>query len=79
MILMNEDGFAGLGPNFATRGIQTLIVSDILDDIRSAIMAHAVNPEEGLKIFYKEFDKLNQVFEKRPEKIYRALKRFHIQ
>ena len=76
MILMNEDGFAGLGPNFATRGIQTLIVSDILDDIRSAIMAHAVNPEEGLKIFYKEFDKLNQVFEKRPEKIYRALKRF---
>jgi predicted CoA-substrate-specific enzyme activase len=76
MILMNEDGFAGLGPNFATRGIQTLIVSDVLDDIRSAIMAHAVNPEDGLKIFYEEFDKLNKMFENRPDKIYRALKRF---
>ena len=76
LILMNEDGFAGLGPNFATRGIQTLIVSDVLDDIRSGIMAHAVNHDDGLKTFYEEYDKLNRVFEKEPAKIYKALKKF---
>lgn len=76
LTLMNEDGFAGLGPNFATRGIQTLFVSDVLDDIRSAIMAHAVNPDEGLKIFYEEYEKLNQTFEKSPDDIYKALEKF---
>jgi predicted nucleotide-binding protein (sugar kinase/HSP70/actin superfamily) len=76
LILMNDDGFAGLGPNFATRGIQTLIVSDVLDDIRSGIMAHAVSPDDGLKTFYEEYDKLNRVFENEPDKIYKALKKF---
>ncbi|HVO73813.1 MAG TPA: acyl-CoA dehydratase activase [Ignavibacteriaceae bacterium] len=76
LVLMNEDGFAGLGPDFSTRGIQTLMISDVLDDIRSGIMAHAVNPDEGLKIFYEEYEKLNQVFAADPDKIYRALKRF---
>ena len=74
--LMNDDGFAGLGPNFALRGIQTIMVSDVLDDIRSGIMAHAENPDEGLKIFYEEYDKLNMVFEEKPDKIYKALKKF---
>lgn len=56
--LMHEDGFAGLGPQFAARGIETLIISDVLDDIRSGIMAHSVNPEEGLEIFDDELDML---------------------
>ncbi|MEJ2617665.1 MAG: hypothetical protein P8Z35_22110 [Ignavibacteriaceae bacterium] len=73
---MNDDGFAGLGPDFSLRGIQTIFVSDVLDDIRSGIMAHAVEPEEGLKTFYREYDKLNRVFEKDPDKIYNALKKF---
>jgi predicted CoA-substrate-specific enzyme activase len=76
LALMNDDGFAGLGPNFATRGIQALLIADVLDDIRSGIMAHAVNPEEGLKIFNGEFNKLLAVFEKTPADIYKALKAF---
>ncbi|MDR3666537.1 MAG: acyl-CoA dehydratase activase, partial [Ignavibacteriaceae bacterium] len=32
--LMNEDGFAGLGPKFALRGVQSLLAADVLDDIR---------------------------------------------
>ncbi|MGE5805880.1 MAG: acyl-CoA dehydratase activase-related protein, partial [Ignavibacteria bacterium] len=76
LVLMNEDGFAGLGPDFSTRGIQTLMISDVLDDIRSGIMAHAEDPDEGLKVFYKEYEKLNQVFASDPDKIYKALKRF---
>ena len=76
LTLMNDDGFAGLGPNFSLRGIQTIFVSDVLDDIRSGIMAHAENPDEGLKIFSEEYDRLNRVFEENPDKIYRALKGF---
>jgi predicted CoA-substrate-specific enzyme activase len=76
LTLMNDDGFAGLGPDFSLRGIQTIFVSDVLDDIRSGIMAHAVNPDEGLKIFYNEYSRLNHIFETEPDKIYKSLKRF---
>ena len=76
LILMNDDGFAGLGPNFALRAIQTIFISDVLDDIRSGIMAHAENPDEGLKIFYEEYGKLNLLIEKEPAKIYKSLKTF---
>jgi predicted nucleotide-binding protein (sugar kinase/HSP70/actin superfamily) len=79
LALMNDDGFAGLGPNFATRGIQALIIADVLDDIRSGIMAHAVDPEKGLQVFEIEFNKLLLVFEKNPSGIYKALKDFSIQ
>jgi predicted nucleotide-binding protein (sugar kinase/HSP70/actin superfamily) len=74
--LMNEDGLAGLGPKFALRGVQTLLAADVLDDIRSAIMAHAVDPSEGLKIFYEEFEMLKRSEETKPEGIFRSLKTF---
>jgi predicted nucleotide-binding protein (sugar kinase/HSP70/actin superfamily) len=76
LVLMNEDGFAGLGSDFALRGIQSIITSDVLDDIRSGIMAMAVNPDEGMKVFEQEYEKLLKVFEKEPKKIYSALRSF---
>ncbi len=76
LALMNEDGFAGLGPKFSLRGIQTIITSDVMDDIRSGIMANAVNPEEGLEIFYEEFDKVAKITEAVPDGIYKALREF---
>ncbi len=76
LVLMNEDGFAGLGSDFALRGIQAIITSDVIDDIRSGIMAMAVNPDEGLKILEQEYSKLLRTFEKEPKKIYVALKKF---
>lgn len=76
LVLMNEDGFAGLGSDFALRGIQSIITSDVLDDIRSGIMAMAVNPDEGMQTFEQEYEKLLKVFEKGPKKIYSALRRF---
>lgn len=74
--LMHEDGFAGLGPNFAARGIEMLIASDVLDDVRSGILAHAKDPEAGLKIFNEEFDKLINVIETDYKNFYKALKTF---
>jgi predicted nucleotide-binding protein (sugar kinase/HSP70/actin superfamily) len=74
--LMHEEGFAGLGPDFSLRGIQTLIISDVLDDIRSAIMAYAVDSNHGLSVFNQEFEKLLNLIEKKPEHIYKGLKKF---
>ena len=74
--LMNEDGLAGLGPKFALRGVQTLLAADVLDDIRSGIMAHAQNPEVGLKIFCEEFETLKSAEETNPDGIFRSLKTF---
>lgn len=76
LVLMNEDGFAGLGSDFALRGMQAIITSDVLDDIRSAIMAYAVNPEEGIGVFNEEYAKLLDVFEHQPKRIYKALRNF---
>jgi len=76
LVLMNDDGFAGLGPNFALRAIQTIIISDVLDDVRSGIMTHASNPDEGLEIFYKGYNELNKIIESEPDKIYKSLNKF---
>lgn len=76
LVLMNEDGFAGLGPDFALRGIQSIITSDVLDDIRSGIMSMAINPDAGMEVFKQEYAKLLEVFEKEPKKIYSALRGF---
>ncbi len=76
MVLMNEDGFAGLGPDIALTGIQTLIAADVLDDVRSGIMANAKEPREGLKTFYEEFAKLIEQNERTPQKLPQALKIF---
>jgi len=76
LVLMNEDGFAGLGSDFALRGIQAIIASDVLDDIRSAIMANAVDPDKGLEIFKQEYERLLHYFEFSPKKIYKGLKLF---
>ncbi len=74
--LMNEDGFAGFGSKFAMRAIQAIIIGDVLDDIRSAIMAYAENPNEGLEIFNVEFKKIVTSFEEEPDNIYAKMEKF---
>jgi predicted nucleotide-binding protein (sugar kinase/HSP70/actin superfamily) len=74
--LMNEDGFAGFGNDFALRGIQGIMIGDVLDDVRSAILANAENPETGENVFNSEFKKLISVMESKPESIYNALEIF---
>lgn len=76
MTLMNEDGFAGFGEDFAIRGIQTIMASDVLDDVRSGIMANAVNPEKGIKVFNKYFHELNDVMATNPRRFMSALRMF---
>ncbi|MFP4544558.1 MAG: acyl-CoA dehydratase activase [Candidatus Kapaibacterium sp.] len=78
MILMNEDGFAGFGPDFAKRGMLAIIISDVMDDIRSAILAHAVDPDSGIIVFNEEFSKVVAATENFPDRIYQALEEFSL-
>ncbi len=71
--LMNEDGFAGFGSDFSKIAIQAIIVSDVLDDVRSAIMANAVDPDKGLEIFYEEYEKVKANFVKDKGSLYSSL------
>ncbi len=73
LVLINEEGFAGFGGDFAKIGIRTIMAADVLDDVRSAILANAVDPEQGEEIFKEEFARLIKVTESTPEKFYQAL------
>ncbi|PKL84666.1 MAG: activase [Ignavibacteriae bacterium HGW-Ignavibacteriae-1] len=74
--LMNEDGFAGFGSKFAMRAIQAIMIGDVLDDVRSAIMAYAKNPALGVKVFDSEFKMISEGFERDPDNIYKLLENF---
>ena len=73
LALAQEDGFAGLGPNFAKLAVQGLLAADVLDDVRSAIMANSQDPDHGLEVLYEEFDKLEAVMRKNPAGIFNQL------
>ncbi len=74
--LMNEDGFAGFGSDFSKIAIQAIIVSDVLDDVRSAIMANAVDPDKGVEIFNEEYNKVKEKFIKDKSSLYASLEAF---
>jgi len=78
MILMNEDGFAGLGNDWALRAIQALITSDVLEDIRAGIMANAIDSKTGMSVFDSELIKLENEFARYPKEIYNLVEKFAI-
>jgi predicted nucleotide-binding protein (sugar kinase/HSP70/actin superfamily) len=78
MVLMNEDGFAGLGNDWSLRAVQALIISDVLEDIRAGIMANAVDSQCGMELFENEFSKLETEFALHPKEIYKLLEKFAV-
>lgn len=56
--LTADNSYAGFGVKFALRAWHSIILSDVLDDIRSAIIALAVDPERGLEVFRRVTDEL---------------------
>lgn len=76
MTLMNEDGFAGFGEDFAVRGIQAIMASDVIDDVRSGILTLAKDPEKGLIYFDEQFKELIGIMEDEPKYFIEALKEF---
>lgn len=53
--LSSENGYCGMGNNFHKRGWWAVVISDIMEDIRSMILANAVDTEFGITIFEDEW------------------------
>jgi len=50
--LTSENGYAGFGAKFALRAWQGVVMSDLLDDVYSAILTIAVDFEYALSVYY---------------------------
>jgi predicted CoA-substrate-specific enzyme activase len=69
-----EEQWAGLGPGFSLTAWKAILISDIMDDIRNAIVALAVDPDEAMKQFDQEFETVCEVIAGRSkEPLYRCL------
>ena len=62
--LSSEDSYEGMDKHFVNRAWWAVIVSDVMEDIRSMILANASDTEQGLRIFEQEWNKILHELEK---------------
>ncbi len=62
LILSNDNGYAGLGIPFRLNMAKAMYIFDVLDDIRSAVKAMAVDKESGMEVFENEIRKILGTF-----------------
>ncbi len=72
--LTAENGYAGLGVKSQLRLITAIIIGDIMDDIKNALLVLPENKEDALKIFNSQWEKLIKCFENNCKNIYSTLK-----
>jgi predicted CoA-substrate-specific enzyme activase len=73
--LENDSGYAGLGIGFRLDMVKIMFAADVLDDIRSAVRAMAVDKDAATEILYREFGKLcDSISRKSRVPFYRQLK-----
>ncbi len=61
--LSSENSYAGLGNDFQIKAWWAVIVSDVIEDIRSMILANAVDVNEAMSLFEKEWDRILKTIE----------------
>lgn len=61
--LSSENSYAGLGNDFQVKAWWAVIVSDVMEDIRSMILANAVDVDKGMEVFDKEWALLLETLE----------------
>ncbi|MGB8424632.1 MAG: acyl-CoA dehydratase activase [Desulfobacterales bacterium] len=54
LTLSSENAYAGLGTDFQRRGWWAIVVSDVLEDIRSMLLANALNVVAATAVFEEE-------------------------
>jgi predicted CoA-substrate-specific enzyme activase len=60
--LTSENSYVGMGDDFERRGWWAVVVSDVIEDIRSMLLANATDTQSAMKIFEAEWSKiLNQL------------------
>ncbi|MBW2992594.1 hypothetical protein KY345_05240, partial [Candidatus Woesearchaeota archaeon] len=71
--LTSENSYIGLGIGTQLNVLRALIVADIMDDIRNAMLVLPEDKEAALKIYDEQKDKLNKCFENGSKDIYEVL------
>jgi predicted CoA-substrate-specific enzyme activase len=61
--LTAEDSYGGMEKDFDTRAWWAVVVADVMEDIRSMILANAVNPREALDLFEMEWQPILSALE----------------
>lgn len=59
-----DNSYAGLGTGFSARAFQSVIISDVLDDIYSAVLTIARDKEKALKVYREVCDQVVESVEK---------------
>jgi predicted CoA-substrate-specific enzyme activase len=63
--LSSEDGYVGMEKDFETRGWWALVAADVMEDIRSMILANAVDTEGAKALFETEWQAILAALEKK--------------
>ncbi|MHC4676909.1 MAG: acyl-CoA dehydratase activase-related protein, partial [Planctomycetota bacterium] len=56
--LSSEDSYVGMDRDFERHGWWAVVVSDVMEDIRSMIMANAADPDTSMAVYDKEWQKI---------------------
>jgi predicted nucleotide-binding protein (sugar kinase/HSP70/actin superfamily) len=54
--LSSENSYAGLGNGFHQKAWWAFVIADVMEDIRSMMLANSQDPEAAMEIFHKEWD-----------------------
>lgn len=74
--LANHEGYIGLAPGFLKRSMEAIILNDVLEDVRSGILANALDADTGIKYFYNHLHGIYDVFANDHANLFRELKQF---
>jgi len=56
--LTSENAYAGMGAKFQAMGWRSIVVSDTMEDVRSMLLANAVDTKKAMEVFEEEWEKI---------------------
>ncbi len=59
----SDDAYSGVGHELIKKGIWAIIIADIMEDVRSMILANAASPKQALLVYDKEWRRILTVLE----------------
>ena len=62
--LSSENSYSGMGKHFERHAWWAVVVSDVMEDIRSMLLANSVNPHTAINIYDEEWQKILLSLEK---------------
>lgn len=71
--ITNENGYAGLGAMKSIKCLKAIIVADIMDDVKNALLVLACDKKEAFQIFNEQWNKLMTCFESGCKRFYKTL------